>query len=68
MSSGVPARRTGVAAAMVSMLGTLPAFSARRAMGVSMIAGGIVFTVMPWGASSTASALVRPITPPFDAT
>ena len=42
--------------------------SARRAIGVSMNPGGIVFTVMPCGAYSTASALVSPMTPPFDAT
>ena len=39
-----------------------------RSIGVSMNPGGIVFTVMPFGPNSSASALVRPITPAFDAT
>ena len=68
MSSGVPARRTGVRAATASMLGRSPRASARRAIGVSMNPGGMVFTVMPFGAYSTASAFVSPMTPPFDAT
>jgi hypothetical protein len=57
-----------VRATSASRLATSPAFAARRAIGVSMKLGGIVLTVMPCGASSIASAFVRPITPPFDAT
>ena len=37
-------------------------------MGVSMNPGGIVFTVIPFGPSSSASALVKPMTPAFAAT
>ena len=68
MSSGVPARRTGVRAATASMGGMSPRAAAARAIGVSMNPGGIVLTVMPLGAYSTANALVSPTTPPFDAT
>jgi hypothetical protein len=50
------------------MLGRSPRASARRAISVSMNPGGIVLTVMPCGASSSASAFVSPTTPPFDAT
>ena len=37
-------------------------------MGVSMKPGGIVFTVIPFGPSSRASALVKPMTPALEAT
>ena len=37
-------------------------------MGVSMNPGGMVLTVIPWGPSSRARALVKPITPALDAT
>ena len=37
-------------------------------MGVSTKPGGIVFTVMPLGPSSSASAFVKPMTPAFEAT
>jgi hypothetical protein len=36
-------------------------------IGVSTKPGGILFTVMPVGASSCANAFVKAITPPFDA-
>ena len=39
-----------------------------RAIGVSIDDGGMVFTVIPFGANSLASARVSPITPPFDDT
>ena len=45
-----------------------PWLSDRRSIGVSMNPGGIVLTVMPFGPSSSASALVNPITPALDAT
>ena len=44
-----------------------PAASAGRAIGVSTRLGEIVLAVMPLRASSTASALVSAMTPPFDA-
>ena len=40
----------------------------RRIIGVSMAPGGMVLTVIPWGARSSASALVSAMTPPFEAT
>src|SRR5262245_7563402 len=68
-SSGVPVRPTGIIrAASFSILPMLPLASARRSIGVSIMPGGMQFTVMPWGASSSASAPVSPITPAFDAT
>ena len=50
------------------MLAIAPDSMGRRIMGVSMTPGGMVFTVMPCGARSSASALVSAMTPPFDAT
>ena len=38
-----------------------------RSIGVSTKPGGMLFTVIPFAASSIASALVKPMTPPFDA-
>src|SRR5262249_44257253 len=68
ISSGVPARPTGITrGAIFSRFATLPSASARRNIGVSIMPGEMLFTVMPWGASSSASALVSAITPPFEA-
>ena len=67
MSSGVPARPSGTIGPTTSTPGKSPAASACRAIGVSTRLGGIVLTVMPLRASSTASALVSAMTPPFDA-
>ena len=53
---------------MTSTLGTWPPATPFRAMGVSTMVGGMVLAVMRWPASSRAKALVRPMTPPFDAT
>src|SRR5262249_34345198 len=69
MSSGDPTRPTGIIrAASFSIFPMLPLASARRSIGVSIMPGGMVLTVMPWGASSSANALVSPITPAFAAT
>jgi hypothetical protein len=53
---------------MTSTPGNFPDASAARAMGVSTRLGVIALAVIPGRASSTASALVRERTPPFDAT
>ena len=63
MSSGLPGRFIGATAAAASTLIGDP-----RSIGVSTKPGGMLFTVIPFAASSIASALVKPITPPFDAT
>ena len=67
MSAGVPARPSGTMGPTMSTPGKSPLTSASRAMGVSTRLGGIVFTVIPLRANSTASALVNPMTPPLDA-
>ena len=67
MSAGVPARPTGTMGPTRSTPGKSPAASAARAIGVSTRLGGMVLTVMPFRARSTASALVSAMTPPFEA-
>jgi hypothetical protein len=69
MSSGRPGRRTGVASAMRSTLPpSRPRSSDDLSIGVSMKPGGMVFTVMPLGPNSSASALVRPMSPALEDT
>jgi len=68
MSSAVPTRPTGMRAAHCSWSGRFPSSCCSRAMGVSIDDGGMVFTVIPIGANSRASARIKPITPPFDDT
>ena len=67
MSAGVPARPSGTMGPMTSMPGKSPEAVAARAMGVSTMLGAIVLTVTPWRARSTASDLVRAMTPPLEA-
>ena len=67
MSAGVPARPNGTIGPITSTPGKSPAASALRAIGVSTRLGGMVLTVIPFRASSTANALVRPMTPPLEA-
>ncbi len=59
MSSGVPSRPSGARATTWSQLAIEPDSIGRRIIGVSMAPGGMVFTVMPCGARSSASALVE---------
>src|ERR1700757_2782808 len=59
MSSGLPIRRTGVAAIVFSMSPRLPRFSAARSIGVSMKPGGTALTVMPFGPYSSAGVGAR---------
>jgi hypothetical protein len=68
-SSGRPIRRTGVNASWCSTPSPRrPLLSWRRSIGVSMNPGGMVFTVIPFGPSSRASDLVKPMTPALAAT
>src|SRR3546814_13737881 len=61
MSSGRPARFIGDAATVLSTLTGEP-----RSIGVSTKPGGMLLTVMPLSANSSASDLVSVIRPPFD--
>ena len=63
MSSGLPGRFIGIDAAKASTFTGAP-----RSIGVSMKPGGTMLTVMFFAANSMASALVIPISPPFEAT
>ena len=67
MSSGSPSRRTGIIAAACSgVIGIMCLVSSYITV-PAIEAGGMLFTVMPSGLSSSASVLVRAITPPFEA-
>src|SRR6201992_3706645 len=68
MSSGLPIRRTGVAAIVFSMSPRFPFSSALRNIGGSMKPGGTAVTVMPLGPYSSASDLVSPLTADLAAT
>ena len=69
MSSGRPARRTGVSSAWWSTEPPRSPFCSEvRSIGVSTNPGGMVFTVIPWGPNSRASALVMPMSPAFEVT
>ena len=70
MSSGVPARRTGVRA-MASATPpspNSPRASDSRNIGVSMKPGGMAFTVTPRAPNSSARDLVNPLSPDLDET
>ena len=62
-SSGVPSRITGISSRSISTV-SLPSFVT---ISVFITPGDTAFTVIPDGATSFASALVRPIRPAFDA-
>src|SRR3978361_1145149 len=68
MSSGLPLRRTGVAAMDLSMSPRKPLSAAARSIGVSMKPGGTALTVMPLGPYSSANVFVSPFTADFAAT
>ena len=63
MSSGVPRRRRGTFDAHSSR--ALPVIA--RVMSVSMSPGAITLAVIPREATSSATALVNPMRPAFDA-
>ena len=61
-----PAERDGLGHRLVATAGC-PSACAWCCIGVSIADGGMLFTVIPWGANSRASVFVRVMTPPFDA-
>ena len=69
MSSGRPARRTGVILAKLSSEPLKrPSAIAFSSIGVTTMPGGMVLTVIPLGPSSSAKAFVNPINPAFELT
>ncbi|OBF17444.1 hypothetical protein A5725_24080 [Mycobacterium kubicae] len=67
MSSGEPMWPTGISLANCSGGPSLPAACDWRDMGVSMLDGGMLLTVIPFGAYSLASDFVNVMTAPFAA-
>ncbi len=63
-----PAHRRRLTAASMPPSPSRPLAALRRDIGVSMNPGGIVLTVIPFGANSRARDLVRPTMPDFDDT
>src|SRR5262249_26765971 len=67
MSSAVPTWPTGMRCASCSSVPNLPSACAWRDIGVSMLEGGTLLTVMPFEANSLARDFVNVMTPPLDA-
>ena len=65
--AGTRVARAGRVLAIASFDGRCPSAWAWCCIGVSMADGGMLFTVIPYGANSRASVFVSVMTPPFDA-